>query len=386
MRAAALFLAILIGLGTSARAADPIDVPVIVALTGSNAFAGTGSRDSLTALQNQVNATGGIGGRPLNFVFSDSQSNPQTAVQLTTEILAKHPPLIIGETSVAGCNAMAAFLKNGPVQFCLSPGFRPERGGFSYTIGLSAIDQIKVVFRFLRDHGWKRIGLIVATDATGRLAEPDFAAVEALPENHDEQLVTLEHFNPSDVTIAAQVARIRAAGAQVVIAWVNGSPFGTVVRSLKDAALTLPLIAGTGNLSYRELHQFADLLPKEMYFCWTAVPASDQRIANGPLKAAQTSYFQTMRGLGIKPDYNHAGSWDTGVVAIAALRALGADAAPDQVRTWVNNLHGLAGVQAVFDFRTVDMRGIPIDAARLLQWDNAKESWHVASGPGGAAR
>jgi len=382
----AVAFGLLFGFGPHAIAADPVDVHVVVALTGTNAFSGTASRDSLLALQAQVNATGGIGGRPLNFVFSDSQSNPQTAVQLTTEIIAKHPPLIIGETSVAGCNAMAAFLKNGPVQFCLSPGFRPERGGFSYTIGLSAIDQMRVIFRYLREKRWTRVAIVVGTDATGRLAEPDFASVEALPENRDVHVVTLEHFNPTDVTIAAQVSRIRAADAQVVIAWVNGSPFGTVIRSLKDAALDLPMVAGTGNLSYKELQTFAEWVPSTMYFCWTAVPASDQPIANGPLKAAQTAYFQTMRNLGYRPDYSHAGSWDTGLVAVAALRAVGPDASPEQVRTYVNGLHGLAGVQAVFDFRTGDMRGIPIDAARLLQWDRAKESWHVASGPGGAAR
>jgi branched-chain amino acid transport system substrate-binding protein len=386
MRRAALFLALVLGLASSARAAEPFDVHVIIALTGNNAFSGTASHDSLAALQTHVNATGGINGRPLNFIFADSQSNPQTAVALTTEILAKHPPLIIGETSVAGCNAMAAFLKNGPVEFCLSPGFRPDRGGFAYTIGLSAIDQARVIFRFLREHGWDRIALIVATDATGRLAEPDFASVEALPENKNVHIVTVEHFNPTDVTIAAQVARIRAAQAQVVIAWVNGAPFGTVVRSLKDAAFTLPVVAGTGNLSYKELQTFADLLPSQLYFCWTAVPAIDQPVAGGPLKPAQTAYFQTMRSVGIKPDYSHAGSWDTGLIAVAALRAVGADATPDQLRAYVNGLHGLAGVQAVFDFRSGDMRGIPIEAARLLQWDPAKASWHVASGPGGAAR
>ena len=388
MRALRLCLAfaLLLGFGRSAMAADPLDIHVIVALTGSNAFAGNASKDSLTALQAQVNATGGINGRPLNFVYSDSQSNPQTAVQLTTQILASHPPLIIGETSVAGCNAMAAFLKNGPVQFCLSPGFRPERGGYSYTIGLSAIDQMRVIWRYLREKRWDKVAIVVGTDATGRLAEPDFASVEALPENKDVHVVTLEHFNPTDVTIAAQVARIRASGAQVIVAWVNGSPFGTVIRSLKDAALSLPMVAGTGNLSYKELQSFADYIPQTMFFTWTAVPASDQPIPNGPLKAAQTAYFTTMKAQGIRPDYGHAGSWDTGLVAVAALRAVGPDATPEQMRAYVNNIHGLAGVQAVFDFRSGDMRGIPIDAARLLQWDNAKESWHVASGPGGSAR
>jgi branched-chain amino acid transport system substrate-binding protein len=320
----------------------------------------------------------------VSFVFEDTQSLPQATVQLTNEIMAKHPPLILGDQSVAGCNAMAALVKNGPVEFCLSPGFRPERGGYSYTLGLSAIEEAKVIFRFLREHGWDRIALLTGTDATGRLAEPEFQQVAALPENRATHIVTVEHFNLTDVTTAAQIADIRAAKAQAVIVWVNGAPFGTVLRSMKDAALTLPIVGITGNLSYAEMHQFAGVVPAQLYFCWTAVPAAGQPIPDGPLKAQQTVYAQTFAKLGVKPEYGQASAWDTALVVIATLRAIGTDATPDQVRAYVNSIHGLAGVQAVFDFRNGDMRGLPTNAARMLQWDGAAETWNVASGPGGA--
>lgn len=377
---------LVLGLARGATAADPLDIYAVLPLTGNNAFSGNSAREGLAGLQTVVNANGGVNGRPLNFVFADSQNSPQIAVQLTTDILAKHPPVIIGDTSVASCNAMAALLKNGPVQFCLSPGFRPEHGGYTYTLGLSAIDQIKVIFRFLRENGWDRIALVLGTDATGRLAEPDFATVAALPENRATHVVTIEHFNPTDVTLAAQVARIRAAQAQVIIVWVNGSPFGTALRSIKDAALNLPVVGVTGNLSYKELHAFADTVPSRLYFCWTGVTAAGQPIPDGPLKRTQTAYAQAFRSMGIKPEYGQAVAWDTGVIVLSALRTLGTDATPDQIRTYVNGIHGLPGVEAVFDFRSGDMRGLPTDAARMLQWDKTKETWYVASGPGGAKR
>src|SRR5580700_7654394 len=109
VRVAALAAAIGLLLGPAQRAvaADPFDVYVIAPMTGSNAFSAKDARDGLNALQTSINATGGIRGRPLNFVYLDTQSTVQAAVQLTTGILAKHPPLIIGDVSVAGCNAMA---------------------------------------------------------------------------------------------------------------------------------------------------------------------------------------------------------------------------------------------------------------------------------------
>ncbi len=128
MKRIALALVLLLGLGKAGVAADSYDIYVVAPLTGTNAFSGAAAKDGLTALQSVVNANGGIKGRPVNFVYMDSQSSPQTAVQVTNDILSKHPPLLLGDLSVAGCNAMAALVKNGPVQFCLSPGYRPDRG------------------------------------------------------------------------------------------------------------------------------------------------------------------------------------------------------------------------------------------------------------------
>lgn len=366
-----------------AAADDPYDVYAVLPLTGSNAFAGNQAKETFAALQGVVNRQGGIRGRPIRFVVTDSQSDPQVAVALTNEIVAKRAPLLIGDFSVATCNAMAALLKSGPVQFCLSPGFRPKSDGYSYVIGISAIDQAKIIFRNARERGWKKLALVFANDATGRLAEPDFAAVAALPENRDVTVTTIEHFNPTDVSISAQVARIRASGAQAVVVWVNGTPFATVLRSMKDAGLQLPVYASTGNMSYEELKNLADLIPKQMFFCLGPIPAPGRPVANGPLKKAQSEYLAAFAALGIKPTYSHASAWDTGLVAVEALRAAGPEATPGRIRSYVNALHGFAGVQAVFDFRSGDMRGFPVDAARLLRWDQAEETWYVASGPGG---
>jgi ABC-type branched-subunit amino acid transport system substrate-binding protein len=58
--------ALVIALGaplTTAAAEPPIDVPVILPLTGGNAFAGSGQRTAPALLQELVNRGGGIHGR-----------------------------------------------------------------------------------------------------------------------------------------------------------------------------------------------------------------------------------------------------------------------------------------------------------------------------------
>ena len=71
----------------SAKAADPIRIGMSMALTGGVAPIG---KQVLTALQiwrDDVNAKGGLLGRPVELVFYDDQSNPANVPQLYTKLI-----------------------------------------------------------------------------------------------------------------------------------------------------------------------------------------------------------------------------------------------------------------------------------------------------------
>src|SRR5690348_16163706 len=79
-----------------AAASEPYDFYALVALTGPAAFLGRGEASTLGVFEKYVNATGGIGGRPLHIIVQDDQSNPAVAVQLANQIIAKHVPAFVG--------------------------------------------------------------------------------------------------------------------------------------------------------------------------------------------------------------------------------------------------------------------------------------------------
>jgi branched-chain amino acid transport system substrate-binding protein len=83
----ALLVAVALLLPNVARAADPIRVGTTMALTGGVAPIG---RQVLTALQiwrDDLNAKGGLLGRPIELVFYDDQSNPTNVPQLFTKLI-----------------------------------------------------------------------------------------------------------------------------------------------------------------------------------------------------------------------------------------------------------------------------------------------------------
>ena len=162
-----LALACLIAPGTAVCAAETT-IPVILPLTGNASFLGQGIARALKVLEAAVNKDGGIGGSQLRFVFQDDQTSPQVAVQLTTALVAQPPAVMMGSGLVAMCNAMAPLLRNGPVDYCLSPAAQPAPGAFMYSTNTSTRDLLMADFHYFKSRGWTRVATISSSDATGQ--------------------------------------------------------------------------------------------------------------------------------------------------------------------------------------------------------------------------
>ena len=228
-------------------AADPYDVDAILPLTGPNAFVGNEQKQSLEILQADVNRGGGVHGRAIRFIIVDSQSNPQIAVQLAGGVVAKHPLLVIGDSALSTCAAMAPLLaENNVLQFCLSPGFTPKLNSTQYQIGTPPPQQADAVMTYARMHGWTRVAMLNQNDATGDSAVKSMTGSLERPQNKALHVVAAERFSPGDISIAAQLSRIRAAGAQFIVTYNSGAPFGIVARGLHDAGIDLPVVHEPG--------------------------------------------------------------------------------------------------------------------------------------------
>src|ERR1700722_12905992 len=85
-----LALALICGAASAARAADdkqPITIGFGMALTGGLAAGGKSALLAMQIWQDQINAKGGLMGRPVKLVFYDDQSNPATVPALYTKLL-----------------------------------------------------------------------------------------------------------------------------------------------------------------------------------------------------------------------------------------------------------------------------------------------------------
>jgi branched-chain amino acid transport system substrate-binding protein len=383
--AMAAALALTLSAAGASRAADqtPFEINVIEPLTGPAAFIGQSIVATLKIVETVVNRQGGIKGRPVKFVISDDGSNPQVTVQLMARLIAERPPFIIGPGFGATCAAVLPLVsQNGPVTWCTSPAVQPPPGSYMFATGASTPDASRALMRYFLARGWKRVAVLAGTDVSGQAFENGVRTFQAYPEGKALDVVAWEHTNNGDVSVAAQLARIKATNPQAIFAAVVGPAFATVMRGINDLGLDVPVGAGNGNMIRAQLVSYKSLLPPQIYFpgFLAVVPHS---VGRGPIEEAQKPFFAAFQEAGAVIDAATQSAWDPPMILIEALRKLGTNVSTERLHQYLLNLHGYVGVEGIYDFRDGLQRGVGINALVVDVWDRDKAAFVPVSRPAG---
>ncbi len=384
--AAAVVVAALVcsSAGASRAAGEPLEIHTILSLTGQGAFLGKAAQTTLAILEAKVNKAGGINGRPIKFVEYDDTSSPQVDVQLANQLIAKKVPVVLGPEITASCNAIGSMFRDGPVLYCLSSSYHPERGGYTFAYGVEANDIAATIVRYLREHGLKRIAFLGSLDASGQDGERSFDAALARPENKDITVVERQHFVLADQTVLAQLARVKSSGAQALYTWAVGTPMGTIYHGIQDSGLDIPVTVAGVNTINAQMKQYGDILPRGMVANGMAFMVPDS-LPRGPLKSSVHDFSEALKtATGERADFGYTIAWDPASIIVDAFKKVGANATPQQLRDYIDSLHSWTGVTGMYDFSDGNNRGIDgASSMVIVRWDAAKSNWVAVSKFGG---
>lgn len=364
----------------------PYVIPVVVSLTGPAANLGQDELAGLTAFEKYVNRTGGIKGTPLHFQVGDDQSSPAVAVQLMTQIMQSHPAVVLGSSIAAQAQAMAALVgKDGPVLYALTPNMNPAPGGMVFATSAPTYDLSGVGVTYYRLRGVTKIGVIVTTDASGQNNLESLQTALKKPQNKNVKIVDIETFGIADVSMAAQAAKMKASGAQMIYALPNGTAFGTALHGISDVGIDVPVYTSAANFSPVLLDRFKSFLPKELT-CSGASFFNRDRPASDPQKKPIEDFYAALAADGITaPTVSHAFAWDPAFIVVSALRALGTNATAPQIHDWIEKLRNFAGVGGIYDFSSNNQHGAGESGLLVLRNDpNQPGKIVIVSKQGGA--
>lgn len=366
-----------------AASGSPVIVHAILSETGGGAFLGSRQAKALQILAQQVNASGGINGHPVQMDILDNQTSPATAVSLATNLIGQGVPFILNGSIGAVDKAVDALATpNGPFIYDLSPVEHPPAGSMIFSAGFSLSLEIQSDMNYFKSKGYTKIAALTSTDASGVAGFTTLQQVLAEPQFSSIHLINHQTFGDTDVNVTTQLSVIKAANPQALVTWATGTPLGTILQGMSSLGMNnLPTTADSGNGSFSEMKQYKSIVPTDLYIAIGSLTVPADKLPSGPVQSAVSSFQSAVSAAGGTPGLGWGLAWDPTSLLVGALRHIGPTATAKQILDYMQNLQNVAGVLGLYNTSTTNHRGLTTSAVYLASWDGSK--FVLASGPGG---
>ena len=341
-RSAAVGAVLIYGVA-AASAADPIKIGQIAALSGGSAQSGEAITRGLTLAIDEINAKGGLlGGRQLELVQRDDESSPPKGLIAVRELVSEDVAAIFGGIDTPVSVAMVPVLNKEKRIYMgvWAAGTVITRNGAdpNYAFRVSAVDALVDVklLKFAHDKfGAKKAGLILINNPWGQGNEKGLrAASKADP---SIEIAGVEKFENNDVDLVPQLARLKDAGADVLILVGNAAPGAQVMKARDRLGWKVPVVSHWG-ISGGRFPELAGPTASDAYFVQTynfsgAQGPTGQRV----LAALEKKYPQIKGPDDIFAPVGTADAYDAmHILALGIAQAGSTD--PDAIRTALEDL------------------------------------------------
>jgi branched-chain amino acid transport system substrate-binding protein len=307
----------------SFAADEPILIGVCGPLTGPNAMYGSQWKDGFAMALDEVGHK--VAGRPLDYVFEDSQADPRQAVAIAQKFVSdKRIVMELGDfASPASMAASPIYQRAGMVQFGFTnshPDFT-KGGTFMWSTSISQADEQPKLAEFAIDGlKLKRIAVMYINSDWGRTSKDLFTpAAKAL----GGEVVAAEGFQPDERDFRPTLVRVRDAKPDIIVIISYYSDAALIARAARDQGLTQPFLAASSVYSPK-LIELGGAAVEGMY---THSPFS----AADPRPEVQKFVADYKARFGRDADSFNVYSYDAMIMAHAAIgRAIADKGSPDR--------------------------------------------------------
>ena len=311
-----------------AQAADPIKIGLVTALSGQSARAGEALTRGATIAIEEINAKGGVLGRPLELVRRDDESNPAKGLIAARELIQREKvTALIGGLDTPVAMAIVPFVNNAKVPFVdpWAAGTNITKNGAAdnYVFRVSAMDEEvdRAIVQFARtNHGTKKPGLILVNNPWG---ESNETGLKAAMKSAGIEPAGIEKFEGNDVDVVPQLSRLKQAGADTLFLVGNVGPSSQVVKSLDRMGWTPPIVSHWGPAGGR-FTELAGPNAKNVIFVQTYSFFGDLSPAGKKVLAALQAKYPDIKGpADVTPAVGVANAYDTVMVIARAIEKAG---------------------------------------------------------------
>lgn len=354
-----------------AAAGEPVTLGVSGPLTGQNAQYGAQWKKGFDLALDEVNAKGGVRGRPLQYVFEDSQADPRQTVAIAQKFVSD--PKIVAElgdfSSTASMAASSIYQRAGLVQFGFTnshPNFT-KGGDFIWSSSVSQADEQPRLAKYAADLGFKRLAVLYLNTDWGRASQALFSDAA---KSHGAEVVASEGYQPDEKDFRSTLVRVRDAKPDAIILISYYADGALISRQIRSVGLATPIVASGSVYSPKFLELAGD--DANGVFTETNFFPGDNR----PEVQEFVSKFR--KRYSEEPDTFNAVAYDTIVLLAAVIDKYGTDrtAIRDGLAT-IKDVPSVIFGKATFDPQTRRVAGaraeyLVVKDGKFALWDGVK--------------
>ncbi|MGR9180749.1 substrate-binding protein (plasmid) [Rhizobium leguminosarum] len=234
---------------TAAFAEDPIKIGVPVGLSGANSVVAPSVVQAAELAVEEINAKGGVLGRPLELEIADDASGAAGAQKaFDSLVFQKEVNVVISMETSAARNAGLPIISKGDVPYIYTSFYEGKSCNANLFVDAWVPEQQvpPVADNFISKQGAKKFFLIGSDYAFGR-GMLTFA--KGYIEKAGAQIVGEEYLPMDGSDWTAIISKVKSSGADAIItSTAGGAPNVTLTKQLRSSGVTLPY----GNLAVDE--------------------------------------------------------------------------------------------------------------------------------------
>ncbi|HEX3467714.1 MAG TPA: ABC transporter substrate-binding protein [Candidatus Elarobacter sp.] len=283
--AAACMVTLVAGAGASpiSAATDPIKIAAILSTSGPSAPLGVPESNAVKLAEREVNAHGGINGRPIQIDVVDDGAKADVAAQLATQMLASGHVAIFCGTRTDTSAAVARVTGAGNVlQTYTTPTealWRSPRGIAKNVFEVNPRDQLEAIalLTFAKNHLHAKAVAVLHDENLYGSGGATIAEAEA--KTLGIQVVGDESYPGTATDFTAQIVKLRDAKPDAVVLWGATTTPGLAIKAARTLGLTVPILGSSGILSPAILNVAGGAAAGEVYSAspLAGAPSAEQR-------------------------------------------------------------------------------------------------------------
>jgi branched-chain amino acid transport system substrate-binding protein len=233
----------------AAHAADPIKLGHYGSLTGKDGAFGAATRKGVILAIDEINAKGGVLGRPLQYLVEDTQSKAGEAVTAVKKLISRDKVVaVIGANASATSLEAAPICQNAKIPMMAISSTNPrvtEVGDYIFRICFIDPFQGAVLAKFAATSlKAKRVALITAVNSPysmglSAVLRQDFTA-------RGGEIIAEQKYTEGEKDFRAQLTAIRPLKPDVIAITGFYTEVALMCKQARDLGITVPFIGGDG--------------------------------------------------------------------------------------------------------------------------------------------